>query len=266
MVRVTVLTLFHAVRQPAYTGDNRCWPCTVLNLLIAAGVALAAGVIEPLLGLLIGGLCLVLIYFRGYVVPGTPRFGPQIAAMLPIQFDHTEEESYDSDSLAEDIDPEQLLNQLVEAEILTVDGEQLRLDSAFREDWEKRMAELRDASETELVARAAAVAGDDVEGEVLDDRILLTGDGRDAMLRLNVAIAETAAAETFAVYDVPQPIRAPAAGPLITFIRTCPDCGGAVREMTIQNCCGGPGSIHSNPERPALVCSECETVVHVFQE
>jgi hypothetical protein len=238
----------------------------VLNLLITAAVALAAGVIEPLLGVLTGGICLVLIYLRGYVVPGTPRFGPRVAALLPFQFDHSEAESYDSDSLAEDIDPEQLLDQLVEAGILLVDGEQLRLDSGFREEWERRMADLREATESELVSRAATAAGDDVEGEHLGERILLTGDGRDAMLRPTVATAETAAAEALAAYDVPEPIRAPAAGPLKTFIRSCPDCGGDVKEMTIQNCCGGPGSIHNNPERPALVCSECETVVHVFRE
>lgn len=266
MGKTIILILLPTVRRSEYTGENRCWPCTGLNLVIVAVVALAAGFIQPLLGVLTGSVCLVLIYLRGYVVPGTPRFGPQIAALLPIQFEHTGAESYESDSLAGDVDPEQLLNQLVEAGILRVDGEQLRLDRSFRDEWERRMAELREMSETELVTRTAAVVGDDVRGEVLDDRFLLTGDGRDTMLRPTVAIAETAAAETFAAYDVSERIRAPAAGPLKTFLRICPACGGSVQEMTIQNCCGGPGSIHSNPERPALVCSECETVVHVFRE
>jgi len=266
MGKATIQILFHAIRRPAYTGENRCWPCTVLNLLITAVLALAVGIIEPVLGVLIGSICLVLIYLRGYVVPGTPRFGPQLAAVLPIQFDHTEAASYESDSLAGDVDPERLLNELAEAGILLVDGEQLRLESSFRDDWERRMAELREASETELVTRAAAAAGEDVEGEFLDDRILLTGDGRDAMVRPTVAVAETAAAEALEDCGLADSLRVPAAGPLKTFLRICPTCGGTVQEMTIQNCCGGPGSIHSNPERPALVCSECETVAHVFRE
>jgi len=62
------------LRRPEYTGENRCLPCTVVNVcltLVAAAVA-AVGV-TPLGGLvvLVGGLGA--IYFRGYLVPGTPE-------------------------------------------------------------------------------------------------------------------------------------------------------------------------------------------------
>lgn len=61
------------LRQPAYTGENRCTPCTVVNLLLGAIVAIAVGLYAPAAGLIVGGLSVVVIYLRGYLVPGTPE-------------------------------------------------------------------------------------------------------------------------------------------------------------------------------------------------
>lgn len=59
-------------REPEYTGENRCVPCTAVNV----GIALAASVLVALrsrrvAALAFGGSLLV-IYLRGYLVPGTP--------------------------------------------------------------------------------------------------------------------------------------------------------------------------------------------------
>jgi hypothetical protein len=61
------------LRRPEYTGENRCLPCTVVNVcLTLVAAAVATVVLTPLGGLvvLVGGLGT--IYFRGYLVPGTP--------------------------------------------------------------------------------------------------------------------------------------------------------------------------------------------------
>jgi hypothetical protein len=69
-------------RQPEYTGENRCLPCTAVNTLLAAGLsgAVAAGglvVTTPVVGAVAGvavlGVSLLSIYLRGYLVPGTPE-------------------------------------------------------------------------------------------------------------------------------------------------------------------------------------------------
>ncbi|SIR93654.1 hypothetical protein [Natronorubrum thiooxidans] len=60
------------LKRPAYTGENRCGPCTVLNLLIAAVVGSLVARRSRLGGLLAVGLSIGLIYLRGYLVPGTP--------------------------------------------------------------------------------------------------------------------------------------------------------------------------------------------------
>jgi len=63
-------------RNPKYTGRNRCWPCTALNVgfVLLCGMALTpfggAPVAAPAVA---GGLAV--IWLRGYLVPGTPWLG-----------------------------------------------------------------------------------------------------------------------------------------------------------------------------------------------
>ena len=64
--------LLGRVRNPAYTGANRCIPCTGVNLGLTAGAALAAGVLSPPLGLAVAAAGVTATALRGYVVPGTP--------------------------------------------------------------------------------------------------------------------------------------------------------------------------------------------------
>ena len=62
------------LRQPEYTGENRCLPCTVVNVLLAALLAAAlSALLTPVVGLLGFGVGLALVYLRGYLVPGTPE-------------------------------------------------------------------------------------------------------------------------------------------------------------------------------------------------
>jgi len=251
------------LRRPAYTGANRCWPCTALNAaVVVALAALLAPASYWLAALaLLGGVALIAL--RGYVVPGTPRFAPRLVAPLPFEFGHGSD--VDSGTLGEEVDPEAVMGGLLERGVLRADDGDLFLDEGFRAAWEQRMADLRTAADDELAARAAAAAGGDVDARFHGDRLLLAG-GRDVWLSRAVAIAETAAVETLAEWDVPAGLRAPAAQPLRTFVRICPVCGGEVRETTLRNCCGGPGSVLDNPERAALACADCDATVFVFDD
>jgi hypothetical protein len=62
------------LRRPEYTGENRCMPCTVVNgcLALVAAVVVTA-LVGPLGGLVVLTAGLGAIYFRGYLVPGTPE-------------------------------------------------------------------------------------------------------------------------------------------------------------------------------------------------
>ncbi|MWV64827.1 hypothetical protein GRS48_08325 [Halorubrum sp. JWXQ-INN 858] len=255
------MTVLDTLRRPAYTGENRCWPCTAINLVLVAVVAVLAGIVTAPLApivLLGGGL---LVYLRGYVVPGTPRFAPRIVDRLP--FDVGPDEHVESDSIAASTDPEALIAALSAAGVLVAGEEDLRLTDDYREAFESRTTDLRALSDPALAERTAAVAAGDPDAEVHGNRILLAGD-RDVWLSRTVAIAETAAAETLAEFDVAPELRAPAAEPLRTFVRTCPVCAGDVSETTLRNCCGGPGTTHRKPHRPVLACEDCSAVVFEF--
>ncbi|MFB6126051.1 MAG: hypothetical protein ABEJ79_01950 [Halolamina sp.] len=95
------------LRRPEYTGRNRCWPCTTVNVAFVVGVAagaVALGVVGVAVATAVAAVGLALVVLRGYVVPGTPRFAPRLVAPLPVDFGH----GYDgagSDGIAVDAGP-----------------------------------------------------------------------------------------------------------------------------------------------------------------
>jgi hypothetical protein len=59
--------------RPEYTGENRCLPCTAVNLVIAAGLTGATATVSLPAAAAVGAVSLASIYARGYLVPGTPE-------------------------------------------------------------------------------------------------------------------------------------------------------------------------------------------------
>jgi len=59
-------------RQPEYIGENRCFPCTLVNVGIAVVVSIVVGLWMAGAGAMVLLPSLGSIYFRGYLVPGTP--------------------------------------------------------------------------------------------------------------------------------------------------------------------------------------------------
>ncbi|MFU8866600.1 hypothetical protein [Natronococcus sp.] len=66
-------TIVERLRKPEYTGENRCTPCTVLNLAIAGAIGAAVARRSRLAGAAVVGASAAAIYLRGYLVPGTPE-------------------------------------------------------------------------------------------------------------------------------------------------------------------------------------------------
>lgn len=61
------------IREPAYTGENRCLPCTVVNGVLAVALTAAAMVFGPVVAAVVLVASTGSIYYRGYLVPGTPK-------------------------------------------------------------------------------------------------------------------------------------------------------------------------------------------------
>jgi hypothetical protein len=275
------MTALDPLRDDRYTGEARCWPCTAVNLVVVAAVALALAVVDqvPLAGavVVVGALA---TWLRGYVVPFTPRFAPQLVAAVPggeRLFDHAsapggaegpvpDEAAGDANLAPGDVDGEATLGALVDAGVVVPVGEDLQLDDAFREAWTARIRDRRDAS-VDAVASAVDDALADatvgVEGEDVGRGpyvVVSRSDGPsldDAWLARPVAVAELAAVEALADHDLDRATRVAAAGPIRLFLDECPACGGDVVETTTVECCGGTAGAGASPDH-VLACADCD--------
>lgn len=93
--------LSRVLRRHEYTGENRCWPCTAVNVCVAVVASTLVGVLALELGVLVLVLSGLAIYFRGYLVPGTPalteRFLPEgVLALFGKKSEPRETTSWDA--------------------------------------------------------------------------------------------------------------------------------------------------------------------------
>jgi len=153
------------LRQPEYTGENRCMPCTVVNSVIAIGLAAVLAFLWPPVGPVALVVFLATIYLRGYLVPGTPELTRRFPEWLLRLFG---KESVDE-------------TMEVDAGVSTLEGED------------------RAPEETEALLRSAGVV------EECDDDLCLTGEFEDVRwrrIRRFRADDERAATQLAAVIDV----------------------------------------------------------------
>lgn len=260
------------VRRPAYTGDRRCWPCTVTNLAVL-GLLVAGGAVVSVPGAaLLGVVGCLGIWLRGYLVPYTPRFAPRLVDVLPWDPFH---ETRRSDSLAtpEDTDGEAVIQALADAGVVRVGPETLALDESFREEWQTEMERLAAFDDEHLADETVAASPAAVDADVhrageQTYTILTDGSGSpagEAWLRRPVAVVETAAVHTLAEWDVDPAVRPSAAHALGLFLDTCPECDGEVTERPASGCCGPPERGPNGELLQARVCESCAVRYHVFE-
>lgn len=222
------------LRRPEYTGENRCWRCTAVNvaLLVAVVTALAAaGWPGAAAAAALGGGGLV--WLRGYLLPFTPRLPPALARWLA--GGPSPRTRRFTDSLVDGgANGEAVLSSLLDAGVLIERGPEVELSTGFRERWRAEINELAVLDDAPFADAVVEVAPDVERARVVADDggkfvVLRTGDGadRDLWLPRPVAVAEVAALR--ALPDtVPDAHRTAAARPLRLFIERCPACGGRV--------------------------------------
>lgn len=267
-------------KQPEYTGENRCVPCTVMNVAIAVlwsaglavlGVLVAAPLVGAVVGLGVFVLAVASIYLRGYLVPGTPEFTkryfppwllrafgkePEAAGGLA----SVEGTSDGTDSDLEDLDPESTLvaaGALEECE----DGDDLCLTDDFRSNW---------------AAEIERVADDDVGRERLldlldaeDGEVTVKEFGAAFVVRLDgqrvgqweseaAYVADLGAAELLAWRvdgwaDTSVEAKSALLNGLRLFIEVCPACGAEPEfgTETVESCC-------ASREVVAVSCPDCD--------
>lgn len=134
------------LQQPDYTGENRCVPCTVVNVVIATVAACVLAVLSIPAGLLLFGGSLFAIYFRGYLVPGTPhltkRYLPPAVLRLFGKEPLTERSTYTVEN-PEDLDVGTALAG-IGALAGIEETDEPSLAPTFRDQWHERIRDVRE--------------------------------------------------------------------------------------------------------------------------
>ena len=270
--------LFDRLRNPEYTGENRCPPCTAVNVAIATvGATAVSALAGPLLATAGFGAALAAIWLRGYLVPGTPELTKRY---LPERVLRLFGKGSEPASLT-DIDAESyLLSSGVLIE--TPDGADLSFAPWFASAWDDALAEMRfDA----VVPTDGAMVPDDAPNDVAS-LASLTGvpepslslswgggaafafadgqrighwESRSAFLSdvaANRALSET-------LDDWPTlslAARSDVLGAIRLFVEQCPACDGlvALEERVVESCC-------SSYDVVAGRCTECDARLFEIQ-
>ncbi|MFC3957187.1 hypothetical protein [Halovivax cerinus] len=255
-VTSTIRSGLSSLKNPEYTGTNRCPPCTGVNVAIGAVLGLALALVHPALGAVAFGLSLVVIYVRGYLVPGTPtltkrylpdtvlaRFeheppmvtdggggNPLDEAIRKIQY--REEHSVDGETYLKD------------AGVVEVSGDGRTLSSDFRAQAEERAASFDGVVDVEFVAEMFDVTPDEVsvpdrDYPAIETRRRIRRWPSEPAFVVDVAAHDVLRDRRDDWSDVPVEQRVRLLRSIRSLWETCPTCGGEVSfdEETVTSCC-----------------------------
>lgn len=268
-------TLHSRLRQSEYVGPNRCLPCTVVNLLIAVALAGAFTLVALPVGVVALVTSLAAIYFRGYLIPGTPTltqqyfpdsvlawFGKQPTAADgagAVQF--TESPSPAGDEVD---GPAQ---RLVAAGVVQPcsDSEDLCLAPKFKETWWRRIEQFRERKTAKEQLAATIRVDPDVLSfdEELGPGFTVSHEGEKIAhwSSKGAFLADLAADPTLGEWlpgwdELPDNTRTELLVRLRALLQQCPACNRELDENvdTMSSCCG------ADVRTVSLDCPQCGTV------
>lgn len=228
------------LRQPEYTGENRCIPCTMVNVSIAVVASALVALVFPALGVGLFIVSLVVIYLHGYLVPGTPTLTRQYFPDHVLRWFGKAPTASVIETEVE-IEPEQVLLDAGAAEPCQ-DGTDLCLSSEFQTAWREQM----EPGEPDDLAAALGASVDDITFDEVGKATVAYVDGTvvGQWGSQAAASADSAAApelaDRYADWERLNPAeRARVLMSLRIFIEQCPQCDGAVQieEEVVESCC-----------------------------
>jgi len=264
------------LRQPEYTGENRCLPCTAVNTVIAlvAGVSvgfLFATYVSTVAGVGAGsvvfGLSAAAIYLRGYLVPGTPEltkryFPPWLLRLFGKAPEPVTEPPIntppDVDEPGERLSPEEELMRAGALEECETD-EDLCLTDGFREAWHDEIESAAKVKDRDALFDLLEVDHAEVSLTEFEDgfRAQIRGTPVGVWESEAAYEADLAAAEVLSeTYDGWGSLSSEGRSRLLTglriFLDRCPECGGEPEfgSETVESCC-------STREVAAVSCADC---------
>jgi hypothetical protein len=249
------------LRQPEYTGENRCIPCTAVNVVIATvGSGVASFLLTPVGGAVVFALSLVAIYLRGYLVPGTPtltkRYFPD---WLLAKFDKLEDEP--SQGNEKEREPEQVLDDAGAVEPCE-EIDDLCLTGSFRRTWYDNMGSINaEGTEKSDLSEVLDVEENKLSFDEHDEALVAQYEGgRLGQWESRAAlVADLAAAKVLEEsYDEWNELTVTNQSRVLSglriFLKSCPDCGGdiAMDQETVESCCRTMDVV-------AVECDECDS-------
>lgn len=255
------MSLVDWLRQPEYTGENRCTPCTVVNIAIAASASVLAAVASTVLGAGVFILSLGTIYLRGYLVPGTPTLTKRYFPEEVLRWFDKDSTTLVADETVE-IDPERVLLSAGAVEFCQ-GGADLCLTTNFQQAWRERIHTAREQDlDEDYLAGALDIS-------TTEDQITVDQHGEAFVAHTNDTAVGQWSSQAAAVADVAAATElnerlpdwqhlAPAeiARVLMSlriFIEQCPDCDGPVQveQEVVESCCRSYDVI-------ASACQDCD--------
>lgn len=234
--------LLSRLRQPEHIGENRCIPCTVVNVGIAVVASGVVGLWAAGAGIAVLPVSFLIIYLRGYLVPGTPaltqRYLPDRVlrwfGKVPVR----------PSTVA--FSPEELL---VNAGAIgrCEHGDDFCLQSEFQADWRDRIKTVRDRDPGQArLERAIDDPDDDLTFEAVDGNVVAIHDNAtvgqwssSAAIIADVAATDVLPSRVSSWRQLTPVERLQLLGSLRLFLDSCPECDESVEldEEVVDSCC-----------------------------
>lgn len=251
--------VFNRIRQPEYTGANRCLPCTVLNVLLATGGAAIVALWSPLIGLGALGTAFFIIYVRGYLIPGTPELTKRYFPTIVLEwFGKTPKPTtIDEPTL---VDPEKILRE-AGAVTRCENGTDLCLTREFRDAWHERDGPVGEDIDSDAIRQSLNDPTGELEIEdTRDGFVAVNGENiihqwpSSAAAAIDVSAADLLA-ERHSQWDQLSPAeKGRVLASLRVFRDECPLCDGPITlgQEVVESCC-------SSHDVVMVACQECDT-------
>lgn len=247
------------LRNPEYTGDNRCTPCTVVNVAITAVLGAAVAVVSVPAAAVVAVVGMAAIYFRGYLVPGTPtltkRYFPD---RVLAWFDKrpVDELPSDEDGL---VDVESALHSMGVVEPCK-GGTDLCLEPDFRVAWYDHAETMQsDDERRSAIAEMLDVETSKLSFDEYGSAVVVRFEGKqvgqwesDAALVADLAADRALSAHTVEWDRLDVVNRSRVLNSLRMFLEECPACGGpaTMGQETVESCCRSIDVV-------AVTCQDC---------
>lgn len=257
---ISLSSVVGAVRQPEYVGENRCRPCTLVNLLITAVISGLVAILSVPAAILIATGCVLIIYFRGYLIPGTPsithRYFPPFLLRIFNQFE--EDRTDQSDVLS----PEAILEFCLDAGAIELDAEDIpTLTEPFHRAWVDQIERFRELDSQELLTMIFDIESEQLSTEVNNDWFVVYTNGNKlthwrsfAAFLADVAAYEVLERDVQGWRDFDRLEQSEILRRLRVMLPTCPLCDDPLRIRETAGCCPGETAI-------VVDCQACNTII-----